>query len=182
MEYRILNRAEISKFQEIVRTEVVDHRYYIREGRLTLEAERWDFRDWSVQEKQRRTAACLKAYDDGDTIFGAFDGLILVGVSVFEPNPLPSAVGRFNFGGIWVSQKYRGKGVGKKLALFVINKARKHGAKSVYTSATPSENTVRFYMSLGFRLTHVVDPDMYEKEPEDIHMELMLLPRGRAVA
>jgi len=37
-------------------------------------------------------------------------------------------------------------------------------------SATPSVNTVRFYMGCGF--APMVEPlaELYEKEPEDVHM------------
>ena len=174
MEYRVLTRAEISKLAEMDRTETIDYIYHIRDGKLSLEKEHWDVEDWRVPEKQRRIAGLEKRFDDGDTLFGAFDGPTLVGVSVCEPHPLPSAVGRFNLGGLWVSQKYRGRGIGRKLAQLVLDKARGFGAKTVYVSATPSENTVRFYMSMGFRLTEPVDPHLFECEPEDIHMELVL--------
>ncbi len=86
----------------------------------------------------------------------------------------PSAVARFNFGGLWVSQKYRGRGIGRTLAQMVVDKALESGAKTMYVSATPSENTVRFYKSIGFRLATPVDPGMFEREPEDIHLELPL--------
>ena len=104
MEYRILTRAETSKFPKIDHAGTMERIYYIREGRLVLEKEHWDLEDWSNQEKKSRTAARLKQYDEGETVFGAFDGSALVGVSVFKPNPLQSAAERFNFGGIWVSQ------------------------------------------------------------------------------
>ena len=174
MEYRVLTRVEISKLAEMDRTEAIDHIYHIRDGKPSLEKEHWDVKGWSVPEKQRRIAELQKGYDDGDTLFGAFDGPTLIGISVFEPHPLPSAVGRFNLGGLWVSQKQRGKGIGRTLAQLVIDKARGLGAKTMYVSATPSENTVRFYMSMGFRLAESVDPYLFEREPEDIHMELIL--------
>ena len=174
MEYRVLTRAEISKLAEMDRTETIDHIYHIRDGKLGLEKEHWDVRDWSALEKQRRIAGLQKGYDGGDTLFGAFDGPTLVGISVFEPRSLPSAVGRFNLGGLWVSQEYRGKGIGRTLVQLVINKARGLCAKTMYVSATPSENTVRFYMSMGFRLAESVDPHLFGSEPEDIHMELIL--------
>ena len=52
--------------------------------------------------------------------------------------------------------------------------ARTRDAQFMYASATPSENTVRFYMALGFRLAEPVDPALFAKEPEDIHLELPL--------
>ena len=47
-------------------------------------------------------------------LFGAFDGPTLVGLSVLDQSTLPKAVGRFNLAGLWVSQAYRGRGIGKK--------------------------------------------------------------------
>jgi predicted N-acetyltransferase YhbS len=173
-EYRILSREEIQKLAEIDRTETIENVYCVRNGELSLEKEHWDVGDWDAQEKQKRIARLQKRYDDGDTLFGAFHGPTLVGLSIFEPEPLPSAAGRFNLAGLWVSQKYRGKGIGRTLAQMVIDKARESGAKTVYVSATPSENTVRFYMSVGFRLAASVDPDMFEHEPKDVHLELIL--------
>ena len=47
-------------------------------------------------------------------------------------------------------------------------------AKHLYVSATPSENTVNFYMGLKFKLAKKVEPELFEREPEDIHLELKL--------
>jgi len=174
IEYRILSREEIQKLVQIDRTETIENIYHIREGKLTLKKVHWDVEEWSVQEKQKRIAMLQDCYDDGDTLFGAFDGSTLVGMSVFEQHPLPSAVDRFNLAGLWVSQKYRTRGIGRTLVQLVINKARESGAKTIYISGTPSENTVRFYMSMGFRLAVPLDPDMFKREPEDIHLELLL--------
>jgi N-acetylglutamate synthase-like GNAT family acetyltransferase len=54
------------------------------------------------------------------------------------------------------------------------NKARDLGAKKLYVSATPSLNTITFYQNRGFKLTKDVNQELFEKEPEDIHMELTL--------
>jgi hypothetical protein len=45
------------------------------------------------------------------------------------------------------------------------------GARRLYISATPSENTVGFYTHLGCVITREVDPALFELEPEDIHLE-----------
>ena len=41
-------------------------------------------------------------------------------------------------------------------------------------SATPSENTVRFYMDRGFGLMAQPLPELFELEPEDVHMKKVL--------
>ena len=47
-------------------------------------------------------------------------------------------------------------------------------AKRLYVSAVPSESAVGFYLKQGFEPTEDVHPDLYELEPEDIHMILNL--------
>jgi hypothetical protein len=40
----------------------------------------------------------------------------------------------------------------------------------LYVSATPSESAVGFYTGQGFRPTEEVNEELFELEPEDIHM------------
>ena len=65
MEYRVLSRAEIDKLVELDRRETIEYIYYIRDGKLSLEKEHWDVKDWSALEKQRRIAGLQKGYDNG---------------------------------------------------------------------------------------------------------------------
>jgi hypothetical protein len=44
----------------------------------------------------------------------------------------------------------------------------------MYVSATPSESAVGFYLKHGFRLAIEPIPELFEEEPEDIHMLLDL--------
>ena len=50
-----------------------------------------------------------------------------------------------------------------------MDKARERGALQIYISATPSENTVKFYLKLGAVVTDGPDPELFDLEPEDIH-------------
>lgn len=43
-------------------------------------------------------------------------------------------------------------------------------------SATPSENTVNFYRNLGCEVTSEIVPELFELEPEDIHLEYTIRP------
>jgi GNAT superfamily N-acetyltransferase len=174
MDYRVLTRLEIRRFGDIDRTESVDRIHYMRNGDLVLEEEHWDVPEWSAAEKERRIAELQDVYDRGATFFGAFDGALLVGMSVLDHNPLPGERRRLNLAGMWVSHGYRGRGIGRDLFQRAAQEARGRGAETMYVSATPSENTIRFYTSLGCRLAETVDPHLYECEPEDIHLELDL--------
>jgi GNAT superfamily N-acetyltransferase len=170
----VLSRAEIDKVAHLDRTETIDRIHYMREGHLVLEEEHWDVPDWSPEDKEQRIAGLKETYDKGATFFGAFDGDVLVGLSVLDHNPVGTGVDRLNLDGLWVSHRYRGKGIGRRLVGLAAQEARARGAKTLYISATPSENTIRFYFALGCRHAQPVDPELYECEPEDIHLELPL--------
>ena len=53
-------------------------------------------------------------------------------------------------------------------------RARELGARRLYISSTPSENTVRFYLRRGARVTNEVDAALFALEPEDIHLEFAI--------
>ena len=55
-----------------------------------------------------------------------------------------------------------------------IDKAKFLGGEKLYISATPSENTVNFYMNNGAILAKESDKELYEMEPDDIHLEIQL--------
>lgn len=175
IEYRKLSREEIDKLSQIDRTEIINDVYYVRDGVLVLEKERHNVPEWSEAEKQSRIEWLKKVFDKGATFNGAFDGDKLVGMSVLDHNPVRSGNYRLNLEGLWVSHKYRGKGIGKKLFQLAANEARERKAKTMYVSATPSENTVHFYKRLGCRRAKPIDAYLFEKEPEDIHLELLLV-------
>ncbi len=171
--YRGLTRQEINLLCQLDRTETIEQLYYAREGQLVLEKEHWDVPDWRAEEKQQRITALQMLFDNGATCFGAFDGDLLTGMAVLDHHPISSGNQRLNLEGLWVSDAYRGQGIGKALFLAAAQAARQRGAQALYVSSTPSENTVHFYQRLGCQPAEPIDPHLYKKEPEDIHLELI---------
>ncbi len=53
-------------------------------------------------------------------------------------------------------------------------KAMEVGATRLFVSGLPSLNTIRFYRAVGFDLAEDVDPRLSAREPEDIHMHMVL--------
>ena len=70
-----------------------------------------------------------------------------------------------------VDSGYRKKGMGKVLFEKAVERAETLGARRLYISATPSENTVNFYLHMGCEVTGEIDRELFELEPEDIHLE-----------
>jgi hypothetical protein len=100
LKYRKLTRAEISKLNQIDRTEIIDSIYYERDGILVLENEYWKVPNWSYEEKQKRIAELQDVFDKGATFLGAFEGENLIGMSVLDHNPVASHTKRLNLEGI----------------------------------------------------------------------------------
>ena len=73
-----------------------------------------------------------------------------------------------------VSNEYRARGVGGHLSEELERLARERGDTTMVVSATPSLNTVRFYRRRGFQPMSEPLPELYELEPDDVHMEKLL--------
>jgi ribosomal protein S18 acetylase RimI-like enzyme len=73
-----------------------------------------------------------------------------------------------------VSRDFRAAGVGSRLAAGLELLARHAGDREVVVSATPSENTVRFYWDRGYRPMARPLPELLELEPEDVHMRKVI--------
>jgi GNAT superfamily N-acetyltransferase len=175
-EIRPLARTELWRVGEIDRTEHIDLLY---EQRGTERVERpgdWSASAWdpdsdgehSVQAKRHE----LEHYvDAGGVAFGAFVDGRLVGIGVVVPHLRP-AVAQLAF--LHVSQTQRAAGIGSRLSVELERVARGAGDSAMVVSATPSANTVRFYQGRGFELMAQPLPELFEREPEDVHMRKVL--------
>jgi N-acetylglutamate synthase-like GNAT family acetyltransferase len=72
---------------------------------------------------------------------------------------------------LYVHRPWRRNAVAGSLLQRVVETARAGGAKRLYVSATRSESAVGFYTTSGFTPIAVADAELFEREPDDIHME-----------
>jgi ribosomal protein S18 acetylase RimI-like enzyme len=100
-------------------------------------------------------------------LLGAFDDAQLAGLAILRYH-LSEDTAQLAF--LHVSNGHRRKGAGNRLTEEVVRLARASGAKRLYVSSVPSESAVGFYRSHGFEPTRDVHPELFELEPEDIHM------------
>jgi GNAT superfamily N-acetyltransferase len=70
-----------------------------------------------------------------------------------------------------VSEASRAAGIGSRLCDDLELMVRGVGDSEMVVSATPSENTVRFYLGRGYELMAEPLPELSELEPEDVHMK-----------
>jgi GNAT superfamily N-acetyltransferase len=112
----------------------------------------------------------LDCFDRGGTFLGVFDGEALIGIGVVESAWVGRAGDQMQLAYLYVSHGYRGRGVGTRLFEAAAAIAREAGASALYVSATPTENTVDFYLHRGCVLAPEPDPRLLAKEPDDIHL------------
>ncbi|MHA2032199.1 MAG: GNAT family N-acetyltransferase [Candidatus Kariarchaeaceae archaeon] len=170
MEFSLLKKADIDRIGEIDRTEIINYIYYYKNGKLELIEELCKVNKWSSEQELIHRSALKTVYDKGGFIFGAFDGSKIAGVISLDSEFIGKRKNQLNLDGFWVSSRYRNMGIGSKLLELVMEKALEIGAAMLYVSATPSQNTVNFYLKRGFKLADEIIEKLYELEPDDIHM------------
>ncbi len=172
---RYLERDEVPLVWQIDRREVIHNIYYMRDGELVLIPEYYDMQGWPPGEAEHYTPILLDCFDRGGTFWGVFEDGNIVGTAILESKFIGSKTDTIQLKFLHVSRGGRKQGLGNKLFHLAVEHARLLGAKKLYISATPSENTINFYMGLGCVLATEVDPELFTLEPEDIHLEYVTL-------
>jgi predicted N-acetyltransferase YhbS len=171
IEGKNLSRDEIREIWQIDRGELIEAVYYVVNGTLILKPEQYDAQGWPPGEAEKYTPVLEACYDRGGWFYGLFDNQKPVGVVVLESRLIGKGKAQLQLKFLHISRNYRDKGFGKQLFLLAATEARKRGATSLYISATPSEHTIKFYVHLGCKVVSEPDPELFELEPEDIHLE-----------
>jgi ribosomal protein S18 acetylase RimI-like enzyme len=170
--FRPLAGHELVRVAEIDRTERIDATYLQRGSRLELvEGERsappWDHEGAGMHSVAALREMLESTLERGASAVGAFDGGRLVGFGMVLPHVRPRVA---QLVALYVSNADRGRGVGVRLCDELDRIARAAGDVEMVVSATPSANTVSFYVNRGFAPTADPLPELYELEPEDVHM------------
>ncbi|MBN1784696.1 MAG: GNAT family N-acetyltransferase [Candidatus Bathyarchaeota archaeon] len=174
MKIRTISRSEVEQIKKINRSEIVDKIYYLDSGQLKLKNVFYNIKCWKANELEKNVEHLYKIYDRGGYIVGCFEGDKLVGVAGLDSELFGKNREYLQLYFLHVDSKYRKTGIGKKLLNKVSLFAKNLMAKKLYISATPSQNTVDFYLNLGCQLVLELNPTLYQLEPKDIHLELSL--------
>lgn len=166
-----LGAGELERLSDIDRSEMIRRGYAFRDGRLETLRVRWDAGRWDDAETARHVAFCREHMEAGAVALGAEVDGELVGIGVLRPD---IAAGTFQLAFLHVSSAWRRRGVSTRIFGELMRRARERGAERVYVSATPSESAVGFYLRQGFAPAADPIPELFELEPEDVHMVLDL--------
>jgi GNAT superfamily N-acetyltransferase len=174
--YRQIQSHELVRVGEIDRSERIDT-IYVQRG-VELDAVAGDFSapPWLPEGEGEHSVVhqveeCERYLAAGGIAIGAFADGHLVGIGIVAPH-VRAGVAQLAF--LHVSDGYRGRGIGGRLSAQLEQLGRDLGDTVMVVSATPSANTVGFYRGRGFEPTADPLPELYELEPEDVHLEKRL--------
>jgi N-acetylglutamate synthase-like GNAT family acetyltransferase len=128
--------------------------------------ENWD-KD-KIQDKIRHFSDCIK---NGDFIFVAYENEKLIGFAILLNKKFGNRKQYIQLDNMHISFGYRNKGIGKKLFKLCIEKAKIIGIEKIYISANTSEETQKYYLSIGCKDAEEINKELAEKEPFDRQME-----------
>jgi GNAT superfamily N-acetyltransferase len=174
--YRRLVAADLARIGEIDRTERIETLYVQQGTRLEAQVGDWSAPAWFGEGEGEHSVAhqraeCERYLAARSIALGAFADGRLVGIGIVRPHIRP---GTAQIAFLHVSHEYRASGIGAYLSDELERLAREQGDTAMIVSATPSLNTVRFYLGRGFQPMSEPLPELYELEPEDIHMQKRL--------
>jgi GNAT superfamily N-acetyltransferase len=169
---RALGRHEVSRVAEIDRHERIEVLYEQHGTQLVERHGHWEAPGWDPEGTGEHSVAAKvreaeQYVDGGGVVVGAFADDRLVGIGIVLPH-IRAQIAQLAF--LHVSAPFRKTGVGTRLSDQLDQIARDVGATEMVVSATPSVNTVRFYLARGFHPTERPLVELLQVEPDDIHM------------
>jgi len=170
MELRALARDEIERIWTIDRRERIENIYRLEAGALRLEPHAITVPGWHPENVRTTTPLLYEIFDRGGLFLAALDGEIVAGIMVLDTVWRMNGLLQLEL--LHVGRDHRRHGLGTTLVEEAAAAARERGARGLYIEATPTENTVRFYQRRGAMLLDEPDPELFAREPEDIHFSL----------
>ncbi|MBQ4600126.1 MAG: GNAT family N-acetyltransferase [Oscillospiraceae bacterium] len=173
LQYRTLQVEEAERIAEIDATNFIKN-VWRRDGSGEYQLTEIN---WTDRELPNGYAWHLRHFRNtlanGGTAFGCFDGGMLVGYATVEGSVFGQQ-GYVLLDQLFVSNPYRGRGIGKALFVLCAERARSIGAKKIYLCAGSSENTIAFYGKLGCRAAAEPNQTLQAEDPRDIQLEFPL--------
>lgn len=167
---RELSADELDRIWEIDRSEEIGGWYTVQGADLHYQPEPQSLGGWPSGIREKYAPILAACHARGGWFHGLFDGDRLIGVAVVDSKPLGEQGQQRQLKLLYVDRAYRNGALGKRLFAAAVAQARRWGARQLYVSSTPSENTVRFYRRRGCYLNPEPDPELYALEPRDVHL------------
>lgn len=176
MYYREMSLHEANKIRDI------DANYYIENAwRINPATEKYELVriDWTDHELPNGIDWHINRFKEtittGGKAIGCFDekdellGYITINSELFGRQKEYVLLDQ-----LFVSNYCRGTGIGKALIELGKKEALSFGAKKIYLCAGSAQDTIAFYKRIGANPAMELNIELFEEDPNDIQMELML--------
>ena len=157
------------------------NRYQHVSRRMIYEDGRWVYKDvnrirqWDEEDKNEMLAHFSHCLDTGDFVWASFDEKDkLIAFASLSSSFWGSDKQYLQLMQMAVSKEFRRKGLARDLFNLCAGKAKDLGAKKLYISTNPSEQSQLFYKSVGCVDAVEINKKLAELEPYDRQMEYIL--------
>jgi ribosomal protein S18 acetylase RimI-like enzyme len=125
---------------------------------------------WNTRQLDQLLERFRIEISNGGIAYGAFENERLIGFAVLGQKIRGKKKDRLQVDLMYVTRNFRRQGIGKRLMNELSKEAINRGAKFLYISSTETESAVNFYKNYGSELTDELDQELFDLEPNDIHM------------
>jgi GNAT superfamily N-acetyltransferase len=126
------------------------------------------------QQKRNWIADYLRRQiERGGSVVGAFYGDTLVGFCSIDSRLLGRTAKYANLTMLFVDDRFKRKGIGKRLFNFICACAKEMNADKIFISAVSSVETIEFYFRMGCKDASQIIPEYIDTET-DRYLELSL--------
>ena len=159
--------AHFERYQESPRN------WHKKDGRWVLRDEMF-IEDWDNEKKIKIINGLRKDVEDGGSVLGAFWQNKIIGFASVRSNRFGTARQYVELNMMHASNGFRGRGIGKRLFKNICIRARQLGAKKLYISANPAEDSVAFYRKIGCVDAIEINSAISNNAPFDYQFEYVL--------
>ncbi|MGL1893330.1 MAG: GNAT family N-acetyltransferase [Spirochaetaceae bacterium] len=174
LELREITENEIDQIWNIDRTEYVESIYIKKDGILEEKSLQKTFYGWPPNEEKIYGPVLKDCYKRGGYFLAGFKNDKLKAIVILESKWIGKNADTLQLKFLHIDKAFRRRGIGTVLFKKAQQKAKELKAGRIYISATENKNTVEFYKSMGCKVTEDIDQELYQFEPNDIHMDLIL--------
>lgn len=136
-------------------------------------AEVYDLREWNKDKRLWITQYLRQQIERGGSVVAAFNEDVLVGFCCVDGSLMGETARYANVTMLFADDKWKRKGVGKKLFYEICKCAKKMKADKLFISAIPSFETVAFYFNMGCEDAKEIIPEYTDTE-QDRYLEYTL--------
>ena len=157
-----INLDAFNRQQEITRI-------YVRKDEKYVLEEQPGMMDWSIDKKRE---VALDLVDNNYISYLALEEGKIIGFMSLVKELISE---RMILDLIQVDKNFRGQGIGRILWEKAVEEARLNGARELYISACPSEETINFYRAMGADVTDNPILSIANDEPDDLQLVYSLV-------